>query len=461
MVRPIQERVLVIGDGDHQVYSALTQAIPAAQVRAVQTIFDAIAELSHEQYTTVLAAAEPMERRPEAAVRTLRELSGDSRLYLFGDPTLEPLSQKMMEFGCDDYLVTPVTAAELLEMFNASPMRLASAAPKVATADSKPANPDALWKGIPLAQIFLDALVKNSEKPVEASVKRINALLPPPMSLLVTPLDFPPPQVKGDLSVVTHRPAGPVTQPNGPALAALALHLTLPATADRAGAAVFLAQLSEQIGRVQVLQDRFNSLQKLAITDDLTGMPNGRYFRHFLSKIIERAKVMRFPVTLFLFDIDNFKKYNDQYGHCVGDEILKQTATLMRRCVRDHDLVARISGDEFAVVFWEMEGPRQPRDPKTPPAPGRTPQETKEILNRFRRLLATHDYPGLGDQGKGTLTISGGIAVCPWDATDAAGLIEAADKQLMFGAKRSGRNSINLVGGECLPMTAEENPKSE
>ena len=113
------------------------------------------------------------------------------------------------------------------------------------------------------------------------------------------------------------------------------------------------------------------SLQRLAITDDLTGLANGRYFRHFLAKTIDKAKVMRFPVTLFLFDIDNFKKYNDQFGHCVGDEILKQTATLMRRCVRDHDLVARISGDEFAVVFWEMEGPRQPRDPKAPPAAGR------------------------------------------------------------------------------------------
>ena len=99
--------------------------------------------------------------------------------------------------------------------------------------------------------------------------------------------------------------------------------------------------------------------QRLAITDDLTGIYNGRYFRHFLARIIEKARTLRFPVTLLLFDIDNFKSYNDRYGHGVGDEILRQTAALMRRCCRPHDLVARISGDEFAVVFWEKEGPRQ------------------------------------------------------------------------------------------------------
>ena len=102
---------------------------------------------------------------------------------------------------------------------------------------------------------------------------------------------------------------------------------------------------------------------------------------------------MRFPVTLLLFDIDNFKKYNDRYGHGVGDEILRQTASLMRRCVRDHDLVARISGDEFAVVFWEKDGPRQPRDPAAG-LPGRPPQTPVQLLERFRRLLARETFNG-------------------------------------------------------------------
>ncbi|HTW93461.1 MAG TPA: GGDEF domain-containing protein, partial [Tepidisphaeraceae bacterium] len=151
--------------------------------------------------------------------------------------------------------------------------------------------------------------------------------------------------------------------------------------------------------------------------------------------------------TLLLFDIDNFKGYNDQYGHGVGDEILKQTAALMRRCVRDHDLVARISGDEFAVVFWEPEGPRVPRDAQKAPAiPGQPPQEPALILERFRKLLESQDFPELGAGGKGKLTISGGLAVFPYDAQDVQTLIETADKALMFGAKQSGKNKINLVG---------------
>lgn len=446
----------MIGDGDRQVYAALSQALPTATVRSVSTLFDAIAELSHEQYTTVLAAAEPMERRPEAAVRTLRELSGDSRLLLFGDTTLEPLSKKMMEFGCDDYLITPVTAPELLQMLSASTLRLGGAPPAKpasAPAPAAVAPAESIWTQIPLTEIVLDALVKFPQETVEAILKRINSLLPMPMSFSVTPAAAAPPQIGGNLAVISQLPPAQSAPSSGPP--PLAVHLIVPPDADRASATAFLAQLARHIADVQLLQDRHASLQRLAITDDLTGLANGRYFRHFLVKIIEKARVMRFPVTLFLFDIDNFKRYNDQFGHGVGDEILKQTAALMRHCVRDHDLVARISGDEFAVVFWEKEGPRQPRDPKSPPAAGRTPQETQEILGRFRRLLATQDYPGLGPGGKGCLTISGGIAVCPWDAHDAAGLIDAADRQLMFGAKRSGKNSIRLVGGECLPTTPD------
>jgi two-component system cell cycle response regulator len=181
----------------------------------------------------------------------------------------------------------------------------------------------------------------------------------------------------------------------------------------------------------------------------LTGIFNCRYFKHFLSRALIDARRLRQPVTLFLFDIDNFKGYNDQFGHGVGDEILRQTAALMRRCVRDQDLVARISGDEFAVVFWETEGPRVARDKgQAPAAPARAPQEPRLILERFRTLLETQDFPRLGAGGQGKLTISGGLAVFPYDAQDLASLIEAADKALMFGAKRSGRNSITLVGGE-------------
>jgi GGDEF domain-containing protein len=119
--------------------------------------------------------------------------------------------------------------------------------------------------------------------------------------------------------------------------------------------------------------------------------------------------------------------------------------------VRDHDLVARIGGDEFAVVFWEKEGPRTARDAGIGTF-NRPPSEPHQILARFRRLLEAQDYPLLGSSGRGTLTISGGLAVFPYDAPDMHALIEAADKALMMGAKRSGRNSIQIVGSENPPQ---------
>jgi PleD family two-component response regulator len=198
------------------------------------------------------------------------------------------------------------------------------------------------------------------------------------------------------------------------------------------------------------LREHHAMLERAAITDDLTGLFNGRYFKRFLAKIISKAHEKRFPVTLLLFDIDNFKQYNDQFGHCVGDEILKQTAALIRRCCREHDQVARISGDEFAVIFWDKdkEPPRQPRDSSKIVNPSRVPQTIVTILERFQGLISSSEFSGLGAGGRGTLTISGGLAVYPYayDANTAEGLIEAADRALMFGAKKSGKNSIFLVG---------------
>jgi diguanylate cyclase (GGDEF)-like protein len=437
------ERILLIGDSDRQIHSALAQALPGAQLTSVGGVFDGIAELSSAHYTAVLAAAEPIERRPEAAVRTLRKVAGDSRLLLFGHPTLEPLSRKMLNFGCDDYIVTPANPQELQQMFTSPPLRLAESPEAAApdSADALPASPPgriAMLLGLPLAEILLDALVQHPQNAPAAAVEQINSRIAPVMRLHLASEQAPPPVPEAH-TLLSHL----VRQDEQKGCV---LHLIMPRDEDETAARHFLAQLAFLIGKVATLEDRHAGLQKLAITDDLTGIYNGRYFRHFLARILERARVMRFPVTLLLFDIDNFKKYNDTYGHGVGDEILKQTAALMRRCCREHDLVARISGDEFAVVFWDKDGPRQPHDVKSMSA-ARTLQAPIQIIDRFRRLLQSTEFGGvLGPQGKGELCISGGLAVYPYDANTVEALIEAADRELMFGAKKSGKNSCFIVG---------------
>src|SRR3954469_7291907 len=125
MSRIGQEKVLLISDPQREVHSALISAVPSATVTAVNDYFDGIAELSANQYTTVLASAEPIERRPEAAGRQLRELAGGGGLILFGQPSLEGLSRKMLEFGVDDYVITPPNPGELQQMFGAPLLRVA------------------------------------------------------------------------------------------------------------------------------------------------------------------------------------------------------------------------------------------------------------------------------------------------------------------------------------------------
>jgi two-component system cell cycle response regulator len=185
-------------------------------------------------------------------------------------------------------------------------------------------------------------------------------------------------------------------------------------------------------------------LQKLVTQDDLTGLKNRRYLRQFLPAIIENAGQKDCQVTLLLFDLDNFKHYNDTYGHSVGDAVLFQTGKLMQRCCRSHDVVARLGGDEFAVVFWDL--------PKDIDAGGDRrrehadhPRQAQFMAERFRREMSEADFEFLGPKGKGNLTISGGLATYPRDAKNAPDLYEKAD-QAMLNAKQTGKNKITIVG---------------
>lgn len=194
------------------------------------------------------------------------------------------------------------------------------------------------------------------------------------------------------------------------------------------------------------VEKRIRVLEKLATEDDLTGLKNRRYIWEFSRQIIERAKDTNEQVTLLVFDIDNFKHYNDVYGHLAGDEILKQAAVLMRRCCRKHDVVGRVGGDEFAVVFWDG-GRVKPSGPETErrSAAADHPKEAIFIAKRFRKEFEKTELHLLGPEGKGTLTISGGLASCPRSGSTIQELFQQADEALLE-AKRSGKNRIYLVG---------------
>src|SRR5688500_2101942 len=156
MVRLAQERVLLIGDSYRQVHTALSQALPSAQITSVASHFDGVAELVANNYTAVVAAAEPIERRPEAAVRQLRELAGEGRVVLFGHPTLELLSRKMLEFGVDDYLIMPASSGEIEQIFRAPPVRrVRPPEPDVVHESAGPLAAPAWLGSVALAEIML------------------------------------------------------------------------------------------------------------------------------------------------------------------------------------------------------------------------------------------------------------------------------------------------------------------
>jgi len=193
-------------------------------------------------------------------------------------------------------------------------------------------------------------------------------------------------------------------------------------------------------------QAKIRRLEKLATTDDLTGLKNRRYVREFCRQIIDYARNKGCRVTLLMFDIDYFKNYNDSYSHTAGDEVLKQVAVLMRRCCRPHDIVGRIGGDEFVVIFWDE--PRKASgsvDQERRFSQTDHPQQAISIAKRIQRELKKARLNLLGPQATGLLTISGGLVSFPRDGSNVQELFDRADKALLE-AKRSGKNRIYLVG---------------
>lgn len=181
-----------------------------------------------------------------------------------------------------------------------------------------------------------------------------------------------------------------------------------------------------------------SNLRRQAMTDQLTGAYNRRFFDEYLARALEEARALRQCVSLLLFDIDDFKVYNDRYGHAAGDEILVETVKLLRSVIRPNDRVCRIGGDEFVVIFHDPQGQRERGSSH--------PDDIQSIARRFQQQICRHRFPKLSAEAPGTLTISGGLATYPWDGADVASLLEQADQNALL-SKRAGKNAITFGPG--------------
>jgi diguanylate cyclase (GGDEF)-like protein len=206
-------------------------------------------------------------------------------------------------------------------------------------------------------------------------------------------------------------------------------------TSEQATGRGGLAEHARWLAGWLALGDHQRRMRIEALTDPVSGAWNRRYFDRFLAAAIPDARARRRKLTVLVFDLDNFKTFNDRFGHAAGDAILVETVRLLKSLTRSSDRICRIGGDEFAVIFHEPEGPRESQSDH--------PDDFQAVARRFQRAIVEQRFPKLGIEAPGELTISGGLATFPWDGQSAAELLQRAD-ELAIASKRGGKNMITF-----------------
>jgi diguanylate cyclase (GGDEF)-like protein len=187
------------------------------------------------------------------------------------------------------------------------------------------------------------------------------------------------------------------------------------------------------------LQGLIDALVELSSRDALTGLANRRSFELALAREVDRVARSGEPALLLVLDIDHFKRVNDTHGHAAGDQVLRTVAGALLESVRPMDLVARIGGEEFAIIL-----------PNCPAAFGAT------VAERIRRRVERAPV-AVGPAGPSIkVTISTGGAFAPqWVRSTPTLWIERADQQL-YKAKALGRNLVQLEATPVSLVSADE-----
>ncbi len=169
-----------------------------------------------------------------------------------------------------------------------------------------------------------------------------------------------------------------------------------------------------------VLKDKMGEFAQLSVTDSLTGLLNRLYLDERLPEEIRRSNREGFPMSFLMIDVDDFKSYNDNFGHAEGDKALKLVAHCLKDTLRGADVAARYGGEEFSILL-----------------PQTTSDEAKTIGERIREKVASTEFPNR------QVTISVGVASCSNIICTAREIIKWADDAL-YEAKRRGRNNVQV-----------------
>jgi two-component system cell cycle response regulator len=171
------------------------------------------------------------------------------------------------------------------------------------------------------------------------------------------------------------------------------------------------------------LRESVNHTLALAVTDELTGLYNRRYFDRHLAMMLEKAREQHRDMALMVIDMDYFKAVNDTHGHDAGDCVLKEFSARLRRNIRGVDLACRFGGEEFVVLM-----------------PDTDYQQAQSVAERVRTAVAERLF-NVGVEKALTITVSVGVALNEFDTDTPEMLLKRADVAL-YRAKREGRNRV-------------------
>ncbi len=187
------------------------------------------------------------------------------------------------------------------------------------------------------------------------------------------------------------------------------------------------SQMSSTLAEVEGLRNELEQIREESLTDALTGISNRKAFDAALKRTVVSANQEKLPFCLLLADIDHFKRFNDTYGHLVGDKVLRFTATTLKECLKGRDIVARFGGEEFALILGQIEM-----------------ADAKAVAEQIRKAVSLGKLKGKGDdKDYGGVTISLGVAQFRWNENP-IDLIERADRALYL-AKDAGRDRVRQV----------------